>query len=220
MLLIKLKACMELLRMGIKITGIILLLAICSFFCGKKAETGTANKNDAVKYDTIWMGLEKTRAKYSQLFLVPGARAFERGVELKTKSQGNEESIDTVYYFHRVGDKFVAVAGLGEGWRMLLYYNGDSLAVNVAGGSGVMTVNEYVSSKFTVFCVVEKRWLWGKFVIFKGYYKMDNNGILDKVRNYTSTRLKKGFYDTTIISRLKGDSVIIYKNGRIDYVYK
>ncbi|MCE1188320.1 MAG: hypothetical protein LWX56_04190 [Ignavibacteria bacterium] len=201
----------------------VIILLICImlgvFFCCRKPDSQKKVNDNTTKYDTLWLGLPSTRAKYSEMFHVKRTRLFSKGVELETKGHGIEVDMDTVYYYHRVGETFVAVVGLKEDRPLLINYNGDSLHYEIAG-IWYVTVNEYKTNRFTAFCIINKNWIFGEYVINKSFYKINNYGLLSEGRDYTSIRIKKGIYDTLITSKIKGDSMIIYKNGRIDYVYK
>ena len=203
--------------MGTKIVIVVLclsILPICknTLECKNIARTG--------KYDTLWFACtDDLVAKYSNLFHVKGAKVFHRGVELKTNDQREMVTLDTVYYFRRFDDKFIAVAGMKYMIALMLYYNGDSLFQDVVAKYS-LKVKEYKSKNFIVICVSERKWVFGTFMKSMIFYKIDNNGILGPKKSYFLDRIKKGRYNNEITATVKGDSVIIYKNGKVDYVYK
>lgn len=214
--------------MGVRIIILLqtIVIALCVVSCHQKSPQVNKERENNSKHDTIYFASKELMQDYKRIFMVKGSHPGkqgtelgERSIEFDTKGSGQCVGIDTVFYSQRCGDKFIAVVTIAGFWPELIYYNGDSLFTETVANFNA-DVKEYKTNNFTVIGITESRWVFGSFAKTMLYYRIDNDGVLWPKRYYEATRLKSGFFDTIISVKIKADSITIYKNKKIDFIYK
>ena len=212
--------------MKIKILFQTIVIAFCVVSCHQKSPQINKVSDNKSKHDTIYFSSKELMQDYKSIFMVKGSHlgkqgteSGDRSIEFDTKGVGRCVGVDTVFYYQRCGNKFIAVVTIASFWPELIYYNGDSLFTEVVANFSP-DVKEYKTKNFTVICITESRWVVGRFVKTMLYYRINNDGVLWPKRYYDATRLKSGIYDTTISVKIKGESIVMYKNKKLDFIYK
>jgi hypothetical protein len=209
-----------------KIVIYAIFIALYVVCCHGKSSQVNKSKDIEQTHDTIYFGSKELMGAYKNIFMVDGAHPGGQGTDLETrciefdtKGMGHCVGIDSVFYSQRYGNRFVAVVKIASFWTQLIYYNGDSIFTEVVANNN-LSIQEYKTNKFTVICISEKRWAFGSFAKTMLFYRIDNDGLLWTKRYYDAVRIKSGLYSPAITIKANKQSVIIYKNNIIDFVYK
>ena len=171
------------------------------------------------KYDTVNFGSEKSVKNYREFFFISGATKLDNGVAIKTNGKGVNVWIDSVLYFSKHENKFVAVASTLDYGFSLLYYNGDSLSIEVIAINRPK-VEECKANNFNVISITDSSYNSGYLTKSFLFYRIARDGTLGEKKDYFPQKKATHDYNFNISIKCTKDSVILYNGRTIEYIYK
>lgn len=200
---------------------IIILVAFVLVVCSCKSKPANNNKTtpEIARHDTVYFGSEKSLMSYGENFLINRAIKFNNGIAIRTNGKGVNVWIDSLLYFSKHRNKFVAISSTLDYGFSLLYYNEDSLSIeSIAINQPI--VREYKTSKFKVINIIDSSFNSGCLIKSILFYKINNDGTLGGRREFFPQKKENENYDFYITTECSNDSVVIYKNKAIECTYK
>ncbi len=199
---------------------IIVWIILYLFGCSSENPNSTVNINQVeIKYDTILFGSEKSLINYIDTFQIDNVKHIEYGLLIKSKGNGIGVWIDSLIFHFRNNNRFISVvSSLNYGYS-LLYYNGDSLFVEKVA-TNKPKVKKYDTNKFSIICITDSSYTYGIFNKSMIFYRYDILGNLTDRKAYYPIKEENKKYNFNILAKIKGDSIFVYKDENIDFVYK
>lgn len=195
----------------------VFILVVCS--CRSKPVNKNITRPEIVRHDTVYFGSERSLMNYGEKFLINKAVKSNNGIAIWTSGKGVNVWIDSLLYFSKHRNKFVAVSSTLDHGFSLLYYNEDSLSIESISINQPV-VREYKTSKFKVISIIDSCFNSGYLIKSILFYKINNDGTLRDKREFFPRKKEKRNYDFYITTECKNNSVVIYKNKAIEYIYK
>lgn len=172
-------------------------------------------------YDTISCGSEYVFQKYRDSLSIKGTIVSDKAILYKTKGKGQNIWLKDIWYFARCQDKFIGTAPACDQGSLLFYFNEDSLYVENWLQTKHLSVMEYIANNFRVIRIEDDESShFDQISKNIHFYKFSKNGINEKQEYLLIKNGRSPNYNFHIDLVSNKDSIIILKDGEIDYVYK